>query len=69
MSTSLDASGSFETPHPYDNSAMYMFEVTLSESDIAAGKQLHWSFDEFEGFEHSMTHIMSHSQTMTKSLI
>jgi len=49
VSTSSDAFGSFETPHPYENTGMYMFEVELSESDIAAGKQLHWSFDEFEG--------------------
>jgi len=40
------ASGSIETPHPYENEAMYMFEVTVPEADT--GKMLLWSFDEFE---------------------
>ena len=37
-------SGSFSTPHPYENNASYLFEVSLPTE----GKAITWQFDEFE---------------------
>ena len=37
-------SGSLATPHPYENGARYMFEVSLPTE----GKAVTWQFDEFE---------------------
>jgi len=37
-------SGTYETPHPYANNALYMYEVTLPEG----GTSITWQLSEFE---------------------
>lgn len=44
VTRSTDSTGSMSTPHPYDNNALYMFEVTIPP----VGKAVTWQFDEFE---------------------
>ena len=40
------ASGTLETPHPYANDGLYMFEVALPDNNSA--KEFTWSFGDFE---------------------
>jgi len=44
VETSSATSGTYETAHPYQNDAKYMFEVTLPEG----GTSITWQFSEFE---------------------
>lgn len=44
VQTSDAVSGTYETPHPYQNDALYMYEVTLPEG----GTSITWQLSEFE---------------------
>ena len=44
VQTSDAQSGTYETPHPYANNALYMYEVTLPEG----GTSITWQLSEFE---------------------
>ena len=44
VQTSEATSGEYETDHPYQNDALYMYEVTLPEG----GTSITWQFSEFE---------------------